>query len=70
MGRRRRRHRRRRHLEVQVDIQARKLFWEFSTSNLIHMKDIWTFMLSRQSALNGSLSEVFVSASVVLPLSG
>ena len=33
-----RRRRRRRHLEVQVDIQARKLYLEFSNWNLTHMR--------------------------------
>ena len=32
--------RRRRHLKIQVDIQARKLFLEFSNWMLTHMKDI------------------------------
>ena len=28
-------------LELQVDIQARELFWEFSNWILTHMRDIW-----------------------------
>ena len=39
-ARRRRRRRRRRHLEIQVDIQARKLFLEFSNWILTHMRDV------------------------------
>ena len=35
-----RRRRRRRHLEIQVDIQARKLYLEFSNWILTHMRDI------------------------------
>ena len=38
LGRRRRR--RRRHLEIQVDIQARKLYLEFPNWILTHMRDI------------------------------
>ncbi len=34
----RRRRRRRRHLEIQVDIQARKLYLEFSNWILTHMR--------------------------------
>ena len=34
------RRRRRRHLEIQVDIQARKLYLEFSNWILTHMRDI------------------------------
>ena len=34
------RRRRRRHLEIQVDIQARKLFLKFSNWILTHMRDI------------------------------
>ena len=40
LGRRRRRRRRRRHLEIQVDIQARKLYLEFPNWILTHMRDI------------------------------
>ena len=40
LGRRRRRRRRRRHLEIQVDIQARKLYLKFSNWILTHMRDI------------------------------
>ena len=40
--RHRRRRRRRRHLEIQVDIQARRLFWEFSSWILTHMRDVGT----------------------------
>ena len=43
LGRRRRRRRRRcrrRHLEIQVDIQARKLFLEFPNWILTHVGDI------------------------------
>ena len=40
LGRRRRR--RRRHLEIQVDIQARKLYLEFSNWNLTHIRALGT----------------------------
>ena len=39
---RRGRRSRRRHLEVQFDIQARKLYLEFSNWISTHMRDIWT----------------------------
>ena len=39
-ARRRRHRRRRRHLEIQVDVQARKLYLEFPNWILIHMRDI------------------------------
>ena len=42
---RRRRRRRRRHLEIQIDIQARKLFLEFPNWILTHMRALGILIL-------------------------
>ena len=49
---------RRRHMEIQVDIQARKFFGEFLNGILTHMRDIWTWRLGSTQNFDTKLPSI------------